>query len=154
MSTAEAQTILRTDPVAQQLLQSAIMARLAYVWPDGTPRVLPMWFHWTGDEILMGAPPNSPKMKALPANPAVALSIDGEAFPYPVLLIRGAATTEILDGPFPEYGAMARRYLGDEGGDNFIALVKGKFPRWSRIAIRPEAVRILDFQARFPSAWS
>ena len=49
---------------------------------------------------------------------------------------------------------MARRYLGDEGGDNFVALVRGKFPRWSRIAIRPEAVRILDFQTRFPSAWS
>ena len=154
MSTAEAQVILRTDPIAQQMLQSAIMARLAYVWPDGTPRVLPMWFHWTGDEILMGAPPTSPKMRALPANPAVALSIDGEAFPYPVLLIRGVATTEIVDGPFPEYGAMARRYLGDAGGDNFVALVTGKFPHWSRITIRPEAVRILDFQARFPSAWS
>jgi hypothetical protein len=154
MSTADARAILQTDPVARQLLRSAIMARLAYVWPDGTPRVLPMWFHWTGEDILMGAPPNSPKMKALPANPAVALSIDGEAFPYPVLLVRGVATTAILDGPFPEYGAMARRYLGDEGGENFIAVLTSKFPRWSRITIRPEAVRILDFQTRYPSAWA
>jgi hypothetical protein len=33
------------DPVAQTLLHSTIPARLAYVWPDGTPRVVPIWFH-------------------------------------------------------------------------------------------------------------
>ena len=65
MTTTETTTTLHTDPVAQELLRSTIPARLAYVWRDGTPRVVPMWFHWTGEEFLMGAPPNAPKMKVL-----------------------------------------------------------------------------------------
>ena len=59
VSTADARAILQTTPVAQQLLQSAIPARLAYTWHDGTPRVVPMWFHWTGEDLVMGAPPGT-----------------------------------------------------------------------------------------------
>ena len=33
------------DPVAEKLLGSTIPARLAYTWMDGTPRVVPVWFH-------------------------------------------------------------------------------------------------------------
>jgi hypothetical protein len=49
---------------------------------------------------------------------------------------------------------MAHRYLGNEGGEQFLAAVRQTFQGWARIAIRPEEVRILDFQGRFPSAWS
>lgn len=77
MTTNEARTTLRTDSVAQQLLQGMMLARRAYNSLDGKPRVVPMWFHWTGEEFLFGAPPNAPKMKALPRNPDVALTIDG-----------------------------------------------------------------------------
>jgi hypothetical protein len=154
MTPDEASTILRSDPVAQQLLQSTIPARLAYTWRDGTPRVVPMWFHWTGEEFLMGAPPNAPKMKVLSDHPDVALTIDGNEWPYQVLAVRGSANVQVVTAIFPEYAAMARHYLGEEGGQQFLALAGQTFSRWSRIAIRPEAVRILDFQTRFPSAWS
>jgi hypothetical protein len=160
MSTDEARQILNSDPVAQQLLQSTIPARLAYTWRDGTPRVVPMWFQWTGEEFLMGAPPNAPKMKVLADHPDVALTIDTNEWPAKVISVRGIATVDIvdqasLDAKFPEYPAMARRYLGDDGGRDFIALSRQTFSRWTRIAIRPEEVRILDFGAGlFPSAWS
>lgn len=36
---------LLQHPVAIELLQSNIPARLAYIWTDGTPRVVPIWFH-------------------------------------------------------------------------------------------------------------
>ena len=39
--------LLDTD-LAQELLHAPIPARLAFVWTDGTPRVVPTWFHWTG----------------------------------------------------------------------------------------------------------
>lgn len=80
---------LLNDPIAQELLRSALPARLAYTWPDGTPRVVPIWFHWTGEEIVMAGPPDAPKMDALRANPRVALTIDGDTWPYKVLLLRG-----------------------------------------------------------------
>ena len=36
---------LLQDPVAQDLLTSREYAQLAYVWHDGTPRVVPIWVH-------------------------------------------------------------------------------------------------------------
>jgi hypothetical protein len=154
MSAHAAQSVLETDPIAQELLRSTIPARLAYTWRDGTPRVVPMWFHWTGEAFLMGAPPNAPKMKVLADHPAVAFSIDSNAWPYQVLTVRGTAIVHEVAGRFPEYEAMARRYLGEEGGQQFLDLQQQTFARWTRIAIRPTHVRLLDFQTRFPSAWS
>jgi Pyridoxamine 5'-phosphate oxidase len=154
MTVEEARRILQTDPVPQHLLGLPIIARLAYTWRDGSPRVVPMWFHWTGEDILMGAPPNSPKMKVLAARPQVALSIDTADWPYRWLTVRGNASVQVSAGPFAEYVTMARRYLGDAGGEQFLGTLRQTFRDWSRIAIRPHEVRILDFQGRFPSAWS
>lgn len=158
MNNAAAMTILRTDPVAQQLLHSAIPARLAYVWRDGTPRVVPMWVHWTGEDLLMGAPPNAPKMTVLTDHPRVAFTIDSNDWPYGLLSVRGIASVQLVEQPvnetFPEYAAMARRYLGDNGGQEFMQALQQQFPRWARISIRPDEVRMLDFRDRFPSAWS
>jgi hypothetical protein len=53
---------LLEDDVARQLLASTVPARLAYVWKDGTPRVVPMWFHWDGSEVVLGSPPGAPKL--------------------------------------------------------------------------------------------
>jgi hypothetical protein len=113
-----------------------------------------MWFHWTGEAFLLGAPPNAPKVRALARNPQVALSIDSDAWPYQVLTVRGAAALELVDWTFPEYAGMARRYLGEEGGQAFLALGGQTFTRWSRITIRPATVRLLDFATQLPSAWS
>ncbi len=154
MSAHNARTILQSNPVVQELLQSTIPARLAYTWHDGTPRVVPMWFHWTGEGILMGAPPNSPKMRVLADRPAVALAIDRDEWPYQVLTIRGAADVTEVEGFFPEYAAMARRYLGEAGSEQFLALGRQRFARWIRIAIHPEEVTLLDFRTDMPSAWT
>ena len=159
MSSAQtdATTLLQNDPVAQDLLRSAIPARLAYVWRDGTPRVVPMWFHWTGQQFLMGAPPNAPKIKVLGDHPRVALTIDGNHWPYLLLCVRGSASIQFVDQPvddtFPEYAGMARRYLGEAGAQEFLTSARQTFKRWTRIAIDPDDVRILDFTHRFPSAW-
>ena len=56
---------LLQHPASQELLRSKIPARLAYVWTDGSPRVVPIWFHWNGSEIVMASPPKAPKLKAL-----------------------------------------------------------------------------------------
>ena len=39
--------LLETDLV-RELLKAPIPVRMAYVARDGTPRVVPTWFHWTG----------------------------------------------------------------------------------------------------------
>jgi nitroimidazol reductase NimA-like FMN-containing flavoprotein (pyridoxamine 5'-phosphate oxidase superfamily) len=60
---------LLDDPVAKELLQSTRLARFAYIWTDGTPRVIPVWFHWDSKDLVMAGPPDAPKMKALPRTP-------------------------------------------------------------------------------------
>src|SRR6202165_6388900 len=94
---------LLQDPSSQELLRSTIPAGLAYVWTDGTPRVIPIWFHWNGSEIIMATPPKAPKLKALARNPKVSLTIDDNVFPHKVLLIRGTARLQTVDGIVPEY---------------------------------------------------
>jgi hypothetical protein len=42
------------DPIARGLLDSLELARLAYVAADGTPRVIPVGWIWTGDTFVIG----------------------------------------------------------------------------------------------------
>jgi hypothetical protein len=141
---------LLNDPVASALLSSVNPARLAYTWLDGSPRVVPIWFHWTGDQLVLDSPPKAPKLKALAADPRVALTIDDNAWPYTVLLVRGRAGVEMLGDVSPEYELAATRYFGPEQGPAWVATLRGK--PMARIAVTPEWVGILDFQTRFPSA--
>ena len=93
------------------------MARLAYSWLDGTPRVVPIWFQWTGTALTFGSPPGAPKVRALERQPRVAVTIDAAAgWPYHALLLRGDATVDRLDDTSDEDAAAARRYFGDEQG--------------------------------------
>lgn len=145
---------LLQEPAAKELLKSNIPARLAYVWTDGTPRVVPIWFHWNGREFVLGTPPKAPKMKALVKNPKVALTIDDNTFPHKVLLIRGTARLQTVNGVVPEYAQAAERYFGPMQGQAWVKRLSGMVPNMVRITVTPEWVGLLDFQTRFPSAIS
>jgi hypothetical protein len=142
-------TLLST-PVAQALLQSTIPARLAYTGRDGTPRVLPIWFHWTGEVFVLGTRLNSAKVKALLTYPTVALTIDTESFPYKALQVRGTIEIERIEGIVPEYELCAKRYLGEQRGQMWMAQLRPAFPPMARIVIRPEWVGVLDLAQLYP----
>jgi hypothetical protein len=141
------------DPVAQELLASTIPARLAYVWPDGTPRVASLWFHWDGTELVMCTFGGAPKLKALKTGARVALTIDTNDPPNHILSIRGTVTVTESKGVVPEYAAAAVRYLGNEQGEGYARSLPADI-LMARIAVRPDVVVLLDFESRFPSALS
>ncbi len=143
---------LLRHPAAQALLQSTIPARLAYAWTDGTPRVIPIWFHWNEREFVLATPPKAPKLKALSRNPKVALTIDDNNFPHKVLLVRGTARLETVNGIVPEYAMAAERYFGSQQGKAWVGQLGSMIQTMVRITITPEWVGLLDFQTRFPSA--
>ena len=143
---------LLQHPAAQELLHSKIPARLAYIWTDGTPRVVPIWFHWNGGEIVMATPPKAPKLKALAKNPRVSLTIDDNTFPHKVLLIRGSARLEPVEGIVPEYEAAAARYFDADLAKGWLGQLRTLISSMVRITITPDWVGLLDFQTRFPSA--
>jgi hypothetical protein len=144
---------LLQDPIAQALLRSRQPARLGYTWTDGSPRVVPMWFTWTGEAIVCGTPPRAPKLKALRSGATVAVTIDDSSeWPYKVLMVRGMVLVEMLDDVVPEYEQSASRYLGPEQGPAMISQMRGR--AMARVSVRPTWAAILDFETRFPSALS
>src|ERR1051325_12238130 len=89
-------------PISQELLARDLI-RLAYVAKDGTPRNVPSGFTWNGAEIVMCTTKNAPKLPGLRQNPMVALTIDTEVHPPKILLIRGRAELDVVDGIPDEY---------------------------------------------------
>ena len=152
MPSKQGDVSLLDHPVAQELLHSTNPARLAYCWIDGTPRVVPIWFHWNGQEIVLGTPADAPKLKAIGNGSSVAVTIDSAAPPYLVLLLRGKVRVDIIDGVPEEYAAAAERYYGAEQGRAWVAQAQSLMPKMARISIRPEWVGLHDFETRFPSA--
>ena len=150
--------LLETD-LAQRLLTSTIPARYAYTALDGTPRILASWFEWTGEELVLPTFISAPhvshtvyRLRALRANPNVAVTVDTEGFPPEVLSLRGSAEITEVDGVLPEYARAAHRYLGSEEATAYLAQIDDPSTRMARIAVRPAWVGLLDFQTRLPSA--
>src|SRR4029450_2063192 len=151
MTMVKGGTELLQDSVAQELLASRIPARLAYNWTDGTPRVVSIWFHWDGSDIVMAKLPGAPQPKALQTGARVAITIDTSDPPHHILSIRGTAEVTQTRGVVKEYAQAAVRYLGKERGEAYV----GSLPpdiRMGRIAVAPDQVVVLDFETRFPSA--
>jgi len=150
---------LLLEPVAQQLLASAIPARMAYSARDGSPRLVPSWFHWTGEELVMvtylagpGFVHAARRLTALRADPRVAVSIDSEGFPPQALSLRGEVMIDEVEEIAPEYAEAARRYLGRETAEQMLSDIDHPSLRQARISLNPRWVGLLDFDSRFPSA--
>lgn len=152
MPAKQGEISLLNDPLAVELLSSTIPARLAYISLNGAPRVVPIWFHWNGSQIVLGTPTKAPKVQALLQNPKVMLTIDSQTWPYKVLQIRGTVKIETVEGVVPEYAIAAERYFGEAQGKAWVEQVRSLFPQMARITVQPEWVGILDFETRFPSA--
>ena len=141
---------IMNDPVAQELIQAPIHARLAYNAQDGSPRVIPIGYTWNGEVFVMGSPVNAPKVKALVANPKVALTVDTSTFPPHVLLVRGEATVKVVDGVPDEFVAASRRFIPKDGMPEWEAGVRALYKQMAIIRVTPTWAKIFDFETRLP----
>ena len=138
-----------SSPGAQELLASTSAAHLAYIAKDGTPRVVPVGFFWTGGEFVISTATAAPKVAALSAHPGVALTIDGGNTPDQArsLSIRGQASLETVEGVVPEYLAASRKSMNADAAAEFEHNVRGMYEQMARIAVTPRWVRFYDFGA-------
>lgn len=151
MNAAEVARILDL-PYSRELLDRDIV-RLAYVARDGSPRNVPMGFTWNGTELVMSSPPNSPKLPHLRDDPRVALTIDTEAHPPKILLIRGTATLDEVDGIPDEYLEMSGAYeMTAEQRVEWEAEVRSLYTSMVRIAVTPTWAKLIDFETTLPKA--
>lgn len=132
------------DPRAAELLSRTIIGQLGLIGLDGYPRVLPVWYEYRDGEVLIASQPNTYKGRALARNGNASLAVSTIERPYQIATVVGDATVERL--PEPEriefVTAIAHRYLGDEGGSEYLV-------RWSKgghpgdgelIRLRPRSV--------------
>ncbi|MFJ9370847.1 pyridoxamine 5'-phosphate oxidase family protein [Nocardia sp. NPDC101769] len=125
------------------------MARLAYNGKDGTPRVIPVNFLWTGDELVIGAFAGTYKVRDLRARPDVAICVDTNDSPPQVLMLRGKVSLTEASGVLPEYATVQRQVMGDEAGTAYLEAIDKPGLRMVRIGLLPTWVGVLDFQERF-----
>jgi PPOX class probable F420-dependent enzyme len=91
---------------------------LASVRPDGRPHLVPVWFLWEGETILLFSQPDSQKIRNLRQNPAVMVSLDSADRGEDVIVLEGIA--ELVDDPefttsLPAYADKYAALLTDMG---------------------------------------
>ena len=145
-------TAILNLPTSQELLSRDVL-RMAYVAKDGTPRNVPIAFSWNGSEIVVCTSKNAPKLPSLRRNPEVALTIDTEVHPPKILLIRGRAELDVVDGIPEEYLQMNGSYeMTPEQRVEWEAEVRSLYDGMVRIIISPTWVKLIDFDTTLPTA--
>ena len=138
-------------PLSQEML-ARDLTRLAYVAKDGTPRSIPIAFTWNGAEIVMCTSKNAAKLPALRSNPAVALTIDTEVHPPTILLIRGQAELDVVEGIPEEYLQINGTYtMTAAQRTEWEAGVRSLYDGMVRIVVTPTWAKLIDFQTTLPS---
>lgn len=146
-------TEVLSRPLSQELL-ARDLTRLAYNAKDGTPRNVPIGFTWNGAEIVMCTAKNAPKIPALRNNPAVALTIDTEEYPPKILLIRGRAELDFVDGIPDEFlQGNSSEVMTPEQRAEWETEVRSLYQDGMfRIVVTPAWAKLIDFETTLPSA--
>jgi hypothetical protein len=139
-------------PIARQLLRDEPIMHLSYTAPDGGPRVIPIGYVWDGARFLMWTVPDSVKVGSLQADGRVAITIDVMGPPPRVLLARGRAALQTVDGVPDGYLQASHRTLPPEAWDDFDTQVRGLYKQMTVITVTPHWARLLDFETTAPAA--
>jgi len=110
------------DPAGRRLLSEPNIGNLGFLGLDGYPRVIPVWFKFTGDEIQVASPPDAYKCRALRADSRAAFTVSTPKTPYHVVSATGQVVVEAIEEPdrIAFVREIAERYLGPEGGARYV----------------------------------
>lgn len=91
---------------------------LATVRPDGRPHLVPVWFLWDGETILIFSQPNNQKIHNLRANPAVTLALEAANEGEDVAILEGRArlvSPDDIQASVPAYVAKYEAGMAELG---------------------------------------
>jgi PPOX class probable F420-dependent enzyme len=80
-----------------RLLRIESVVWLSSVGADGTPHLVPVWFSWDGESVLIASKPHAKKVANLRANPSAMLALGEPDDDFDVGMLHGVA--ELLDQP-------------------------------------------------------
>jgi len=102
-----------------ELLELPLLAVLATYRRDGTVLLSPVWHEWIDDGFNVASRSDDVKVRHLQRNPRANIVVCESALPYRGIELR--ATVELMDGDQDVVRRIARRYLGKEAGDAYVA---------------------------------
>lgn len=84
----------------RRFLEQEPVVWLSTVRPNGAPHIVPIWFWWDGDAVLVFSKPDAQKVRNLRDRPQAMLALGDAEDDFDVGLIEGHA--ELLDRPTSE----------------------------------------------------
>jgi PPOX class probable F420-dependent enzyme len=115
-------------------LASDLILWFGSVRPDGRPHLVPVWFHWDGEAVVLFTKAGSQKVTNVRANPRVTLAVDNTDGGRDVAIVEGEA--ELLAEP--SSAVVTPAYL-----EKYAAMIAGM--GWSAegmIADYPQPIRV------------
>jgi hypothetical protein len=104
-----------------------------------------------GEVVATVRAANAAKVPPLRHNPAVALTIDTEVQPPMILLIRGRAELDAVEGIPDEFLRMNGEMTPEQYTD-WEAEVRSLYDGMVRIVVTPTWAKLIDFETTLPSA--
>ncbi len=114
---------------------------------DGRPPfAVPIWYGYEpGGLVTITTGPRSHKVGLIKAAGAFTVSVQDEEPPYRYVTVSGPVVETVDEADPAERLAIAQRYLGEEGGREYMAQM-GKIPE-SAFRMRPTTWWTFDFSA-------
>ena len=130
-----ADTMLRTEPVVW----------LSTVRPDGLPHLVPIWFWWDGESVLIASKPHARKVANLRENPSAMLAVGDPEADFDVSLIEARAELTSIPTSW-----LLQAGLYDKYGDQMrsIGLDRAEFAATYSQVIRITPTRWLPWHGR------
>ncbi len=87
------------DPAARidGMLRTAPVIWLSSVRPDGSPHLVPIWFSWDGEAIIVASKPGAQKVRNIRSSRRVTLALGEAEDDFDVGIVEGEA--ELIDAP-------------------------------------------------------
>jgi PPOX class probable F420-dependent enzyme len=136
-----------TDTERQEFLAAKHVGVLSVAAADGRPPAsVPIWYDYTpGGNIRVNTGSGARKAKLIERAGAVTLVAQREEPPYQYVVVEGTVIDTTKPTPLEVREAIAIRYLGEEGGREFIRSMEGQDS--VLFTIRPDRWITADFSA-------
>lgn len=142
-------TITMTREEREKFLSDVRIGVLAVADGDRGPLACPVWYAYeAGGEIAVVTDRDSRKGKALRASSRASLVVQTETPPYKYVSVEGPVSTGDADLE-KHLRPIARRYLGTEGGDGYVAAMHPDGEAGMLLTIHPERWLTVDYAKEF-----
>jgi nitroimidazol reductase NimA-like FMN-containing flavoprotein (pyridoxamine 5'-phosphate oxidase superfamily) len=118
--------------------------------PGRGPLTVPIWYGYEpGGEVWIVTDRDSRKGRLLAEASRMSLCVQTEAPPYKYVSVEGPITAIAPADTERDVRVLARRYLGRELGDQYVAATASDSGESIRVALRPERWLCVDYSKQF-----